>query len=135
MSSNTTGPKENSMKHRTRRAVISLTAGAALATAIIMGDAASAQARRPHTFKICAYGNYAAYAEIPQQRTSTVIAHTGQCVQITTPASTTYAKVWGFWNTHPQDRFYVGTAHFKGADGYTGGANGTTGAPTLVNFN
>jgi hypothetical protein len=48
---------------------VAVAAGAAslLAGALVVGTASSASAAVPYTFKVCAYGNYAAYGEIPQQ--------------------------------------------------------------------
>ena len=126
------------MKHPTRRTLATLTsllASAALVTGVV-ASATPAQARQPHTLKLCGKGNYATYAEIPQQGgVATVIAFPNTCTQIYSADGTTYAKVWGIWNTHPQDRFYVGTVHFDGAAGWTGGSGGTTTSPHLVDLN
>jgi hypothetical protein len=109
-------------------------AAVAVAGCGIAASAVPASAAVPHTFKICAYGNYTAYGVIPQQGASTLLASPGQCQQVPLASGSTYANVYGLWNTHPQDSFYVGTAHFSAGTGWTGGAEGTTTAPTLVNF-
>jgi|SRR5580700_2620812 hypothetical protein len=116
---------------------IALTAGVVtLATgAAIAGTAVSASAAVAHTFKICAYGNYTAYGEVPQQGGfSTELASPGQCKYIPLENGSTYAKVWGLYNTHPNVQFYVGTAHFSASTGWSGAAEGTTTSPWLRNF-
>ncbi|MGW4995934.1 hypothetical protein ACWEQ3_51905 [Streptomyces mirabilis] len=114
-----------------------LTAGAVtlLAGAAVTLSAGSASAHVPGTFKVCAKGNYTAYADIPQQGgIATYEIFPGQCQQIPIADGSTYGDVWGFYNTHPDQKFYVGTAHFNAATGWTGGAEGTTTNPYLVNF-
>jgi hypothetical protein len=109
---------------------IVLLTGAAVAAA-----AGSASAAVPHTFKVCAYGNYTAYADIPQQGgLATYVITPGQCQQIPISSGSTYGDVWGYYNNAPQTRFYVGTAALNSSTGWTGGAEGTTTNPTLVNF-
>ncbi|MFF5408444.1 hypothetical protein ACFY8K_37035 [Streptomyces misionensis] len=55
----------------------------------------------------------------------------GACVTVPVDSSTSYAKVWGYWNTAPTEKFYVGTGHFNGADGGFGYAEGATTDPYL----
>jgi hypothetical protein len=106
-----------------------------LAGAAVAGTAGTASAAVPHTFKVCAYGNYYAYADIPQQGGfATYVINPGQCQQIPIAAGSTYGNVWGFYNTHPDQKFYVGTAGFNSTTGWTGAAEGTTTSPYLVNF-
>ena len=110
-------------------------AAVAVAGCGIAVSAVPASAAVPHTFKICAYGNYTAYGVVPQQGgRSTQLASPGQCQQISLANGSTYADVYGLWNTHPEDSFYVGTAHFSAGTGWTGGTEGTTTAPALANF-
>jgi hypothetical protein len=117
---------------------VALTAGAVtlVTGAAIAGTAVSASAAVPHTFKICAYGNYTAVGQVPQQGgEETYLAYPGQCQSIGLSDGTTYAKVWGFYNTHPDVQFYVGTAHFSASKGWSGAAEGPTTSPWLRNFN
>jgi hypothetical protein len=110
-------------------------AAAAVAGCGIAASAVPASAAVPHTFKLCAYGNYTAYGQIPQQgNVTTLLVTPGNCQSISLAGGTTYAKVYGLWNTHPQDSFYVGTAHFSADTGWSGSAEGTTTSPYLRNF-
>jgi hypothetical protein len=114
----------------TAAAAVTLLAGAAVAA-----TSGSASAAVPYTFKVCAYGNYTAYADIPQQGDfATELIAPGQCKQIPIASGSTYGNVWGYYNTNPGQRFYVGTATFGASTGWTGGAEGTTTSPYLVNF-
>jgi hypothetical protein len=120
---------------KVKRFAVAAGAASLLAGAAVAVTAGSAEAAVPHTFKVCAYGNYTAQADIPQQGGfSTYLIQPGQCQQIPIVAGSTYGNVWGFYNTHPDQRFYVGTATFNSATGWTGGAEGTTTSPYLVNF-
>ncbi|MEV0406002.1 hypothetical protein [Actinoallomurus sp. NPDC050550] len=121
-------------KNVSNRARIAVTA-VAMAGAGIAVSAVPASAAVSNTFKICAKGNYAAYGVIPQQGyAATFLAYPGTCRSIGLGGGTTYAKVYGVYNTHPDVSFYVGTAHFSASTGWTGGAEGTTTSPYLVNF-
>jgi hypothetical protein len=120
---------------KVKRAAVAVGAASLLAGAAVAVTAGSAEAAVPNTFKVCADGNYSAQADIPQQGSrSTLVINPGQCRQIPIVSGITYGNVWGFYNTHPDQRFYVGTATFNPSTGWTGGAEGTTTSPTLVNF-
>jgi hypothetical protein len=115
---------------------VSLAAGAVILVtgAAIAGTAASASAAA-HTFKICAYGNYTAYAAIPQQGgIATRLASPGHCQSIGINKGTTYAKVWGRHNSGSHAKFYVGEAHFSASKGWSGAADGTTTRHSLHKF-
>ncbi|MEU3519931.1 hypothetical protein ABZ770_32450 [Streptomyces sp. NPDC006654] len=120
---------------KVKRAAVTAGAATLLAGAAVAGSAGSASAAVPHTFKVCAYGNYSAYADIPQQNgLATFVIAPGRCEQIPIADGSTYGNVWGLWNNNPSERFYVGTATFDAATGWTGAAEGSTTSPTLVNF-
>ncbi|MDX2709182.1 hypothetical protein PV350_41035 [Streptomyces sp. PA03-6a] len=120
---------------KAKKAAIAAGTAFLLAGAVVVGTAGSAAAAVPYTFKVCAYGNYTAYGEIPQQGGySTYLVSPGQCQKITINSGSTYGKVWGLYNTHPNDRFYVGTANFTASKGWSGSAEGTTTSPWLRNF-
>ncbi|MFE6894618.1 hypothetical protein [Streptomyces sp. NPDC057694] len=105
-----------------------------LAGAAVAGTTASASAAVPHTFKVCAYGNYSAMADIPQQGgLATFVIKPGKCEEIPIADGSTYGNVWGFYNVSGE-KFYVGTAGFNAATGWTGGAKGSTTSPYLENF-
>ena len=118
-----------------KKAAVAAGSVALVAGAVVAGTAGTASAAVPHTFKVCAYGNYAAQAELPQQGgLSTYVISPGQCQQLPIADGSTYGKVWGYYNNNPDVRFYVGTAHFNSSTGWTGGAEGTTTSPYLVDF-
>ncbi|WP_333771536.1 hypothetical protein [Streptomyces sp. IBSBF 2435] len=120
---------------RVKQVAVAAGAITLLAGVVVAGTARSASAAVPHTFKVCAYGNYTAQADIPQQGGfATYLIFPGQCQQIPIAEGSTYGDVWGFYNTNPDQKFYVGTAGFNSATGWTGGAEGTTTSPYLVNF-
>jgi hypothetical protein len=109
---------------------VTLVTGAAIA-----GTAVSASAAIAQTFKICAYGNYAVQGEIPQQEgRATFKAYPGHCRSIELLKGDTYAKVWGFYNTHNNVRFSVGIAHFSASKGWSGAAEGKTTSHSLHKF-
>jgi hypothetical protein len=114
-----------------------LAAGAVtLATgAAVAGTAAAASAATPHKLKICAYGNYAAYAEIPQQGgAASFLAFPGHCESIGLVNGTSSAKIYGLYNSGNYAKFYVGTAHFSASKGWFGAAEGKTTSHYLRKF-
>ncbi|MFF5536240.1 hypothetical protein ACFY71_27800 [Streptomyces cinerochromogenes] len=118
-----------------RRASLAVAAVSCLTGAVLAGTAGPASAATAHTFKVCAYGNYTAYATIPQQGDiATTLIAPGTCGQLPLASGSTYGKVWGVYNTHPDKSFYVGTAHFTASKGWTGAAKGSTTGPYLVNL-
>ncbi|MGW0792715.1 hypothetical protein ACWD04_31985 [Streptomyces sp. NPDC002911] len=109
-----------------------VTAGA---VGLVAMTAGSASAAVPNTFKVCAYGNYTAVGELPQQGGfSTYLIRPGTCEQIPLASGTTYGKVYGFYNNNPSVKFYVGTANFTASKGWSGSAEGSTTSPWLRNF-
>ncbi|MFB0619411.1 hypothetical protein [Streptomyces sp. AGS-58] len=118
-----------------RRACLAIGAVSCMTGAVLAGTAGPASAATAHTFKVCAYGNYTAYATIPQQGDiSTVLIAPGKCGQLPIVSGSTYGKVWGVYNTNPDKSFYVGTAHFTASKGWTGAAKGTASSRYLVNL-
>ncbi|WP_225826408.1 hypothetical protein [Streptomyces naphthomycinicus] len=118
-----------------RRASLAVGAVSCLTGAVLAGTAGPASAATAHTFKVCASGNYTAYATLPQQGDiSTVLIPPGKCGQLPLSSGSTYGKVWGVYNTNPGKSFYVGTAHFTASKGWTGAAKGTTASHYLVNL-
>ncbi|MFF5858375.1 hypothetical protein ACFY8B_22545 [Streptomyces sp. NPDC012751] len=118
-----------------RKASLAIGAVSCLAGAVLAGTAGPASAATAHTFKVCAYGNYTAYATLPQQGgISTVLIAPGKCEQLPLSSGSTYGKVYGVYNTNPGKSFYVGTAHFNSSTGWTGAAKGTTTSPYLANL-
>jgi hypothetical protein len=114
------------------KTALAIGAVASLTAVAVAGTAGSASAATSHTLKVCASGNYTAYAEIPQQGgiTTTLIAP-GKCGQLSLSNGTTYAKVRGLKNNNPNKEFYVGTAHFSASKGWSGAAKGTSANPSL----
>lgn len=124
-----------SVVSKVKKAAVAAGVVSSLAGALLAGTAGSAAAAVPNTFKVCAYGNYTAVGEIPQQgNVRTILIRPGQCAQIPLAGGTTYGNVYGFYNTHPDVQFYVGTASFNSWTGWSGSAEGTTTSPTLRNF-
>jgi guanyl-specific ribonuclease Sa len=120
---------------KVKRAAVAVGAASLLAGAAVAVTAGSAEAAVPHTFKVCADGGYTIQIDLPQENDFGTTAITaGECGQLSLASGITYGNVWGFYNTHPDQRFYVGTATFNSSTGWTGGAEGTTTSPTLVNF-
>jgi hypothetical protein len=109
---------------------VTLVTGAAIA-----GTAVSASAAVPHKFKLCAYGNYEAFGIVEPSDLQTVDIPSGECASVPIGDGSTYAKVWGKYNTNHKVHFYVGTAHFSESKGWSGAAQGTTTNPSLRDFN
>ncbi|MGW0925154.1 hypothetical protein ACWD3J_39895 [Streptomyces sp. NPDC002755] len=123
-----------SVKTKVKKAAGAAAATSLLTVGMLAGTAGSAAAAS-NTVTVCAYGNYTIYATVPQQGyAATTLIYPGQCGSIGVADSTYYANVWGLYNTHPDVRFYVGTAHFSGSAGWFGHASGTTTAPELINL-
>ncbi|MGW7674591.1 hypothetical protein ACWGJX_47525 [Streptomyces sp. NPDC054775] len=87
----------------------------------------------PNTVQFCADGNYRAEFQLPQQGT-TVEVPQGSCSGIIhLGSSTTYAKVYGFWNTHPDQKFWVDQAQgLRDSDTVDVVAAGVTTQPVLL---
>ncbi|GGS99997.1 hypothetical protein [Streptomyces cinerochromogenes] len=118
-----------------RKASLAIGAVSCLTGAVLAGTAGPASAATAHTFKVCAYGNYTAYATLPQQGgISTTLISPGTCGQLPLVSGSTYGKVYGVYNTNPDKSFYVGTAHFTASKGWTGAAKGTTTNHYLVDL-
>jgi hypothetical protein len=113
---------------------VTLAAGAVtLATgAAIAGTAAAASAATPHTLKICAYGNYFAFAHLPNGHE--VGAVPGHCRSISLGNEVRSATIWGIYNSGNHAKFYVGTAHFSASKGWSGAAEGKTTSHYLRKF-
>jgi hypothetical protein len=114
---------------------IALAAGAVtLATgAAIAGTAAAASAAAPHKLKICAYGNYWAFAQLPGGRES-FLAAPGHCASIGLVSGVSSAKIYGLYNSGNHAKFSVGTAHFSASKGWSGAAEGKTTSHFLRQF-
>lgn len=117
---------------RTLRGLAVAGVTAAVATGLSVSSAAADTAGE---FKVCAYGNYAAYVEIPQQGgAESFIAFQGECQELGIASGTTYGNVYGIWNTHPDQSFLIATVGLNPSTGYTAGAEGTTTSPYIVHF-
>jgi hypothetical protein len=114
---------------------ITLAAGAVtLATgAAIAGTAGAASAATPHTLKICAYGNYWAFAQLPGGREGFPAAP-GHCKSIGVGSGISSAEIYGLYNSGNHGKFYVGTAHFSASKGWSGAAEGKTTSHSLLKF-
>jgi hypothetical protein len=118
-----------------RRSLRGLAVAGALAGVAIGLSVGSAAADTAGEFKVCAYGNYAAYVQIPQQGDiESFIAFPGTREEIGITPGTTYGNVYGIWNTNPDQSFYIGSVGLDSSTGYTVGAEGTTTSPYLVHF-
>jgi hypothetical protein len=104
-------------------AAIAASAGVASASTIPTGEV-----------QICAQGNYAAYIEFPDlnDSTSTVVPQ-GQCwISPVHSDGWEPIDVYGIWNTHPGQSFYIGTEWYDEAVSGIGiGAEGTSTSPYL----
>jgi hypothetical protein len=115
-----------SMRRRTLRGLAVAGALTSVAIGLSVGSAAADTAGE---FKVCAYGDYAAYVDIPQQGGfSSYIAFPGTCEEIPIASGTTYGNVYGIWNTNPNS-FYIATVGLSASTGYTVAAEGTTASP------
>jgi hypothetical protein len=114
---------------------VALAAGAVtlLTGAAIAGTAGAASAAAPHTLKICAYGNYKAFAQLSGGWQSLVESR-GQCESISLANGTSSAKIYGLYNSGNHAKFYVGTAHFSASKGWSGAAEGKTTSRHLRKF-
>lgn len=147
---------------RARKAALAAGAVTVMASAAVTLSAASASAHVPQTFKVCAKGNYSAYAEalsVPMEHLSSgtrsgspahpvqppvehpgspagpALIHPGKCLVLRVSGDINFT-VRGVYNNNHSQSFYVGTAHVKAATGWTGAAEGRTGAKNswLVDF-
>lgn len=119
-------------RRRTLRAIAVAGAMTGVAVGVSVG---SADADVAGQFKVCAYGNYAAYVQIPQQGgIQSFIAPQGTCTEVSIAPGTTYGNVYGIWNTDPDQSFYIGTVGLDAGTGYTAAAEGTTTSPYLVHL-
>ncbi|MFJ2478587.1 hypothetical protein ACIOWI_37755 [Streptomyces sp. NPDC087659] len=90
----------------------------------------SAPASAAATYEICAFGKYDIWFELPQQGAKNRVER-GACATVPLKSSTSYAKIWGYWNNAPTQKFWVGTGHFNGSAGGFAYAQGTTTSPYL----
>jgi hypothetical protein len=86
-------------------------AGMVIATpGTALADIASGQ------FELCANGNYTAGVQFPQHHTSTVEIPAGTCLTVNVPNGGAQAvDIIGFFNTHPDQSFFVGETETTGA--------------------
>ena len=119
-----------------KRAAVAATAAGVLSGVVIAGTAAAASASTipGGTVQICAQGNYTAYIVFPYRGgfASTLVPR-GQCwINYMGGNSWEPIKVYGVWNTHPDQSFYIGTEWYDGAVSGIGiGAEGSTTSPYL----
>jgi hypothetical protein len=70
----------------------------------------------PGQLELCANGNYTADAQFPQANTSTVEIPAGTCLTVGVPGGGAQAvDIFGFFNTHPDQSFFVGETETTGA--------------------
>jgi hypothetical protein len=117
-------------------AVAALGTAGALSGAVIVGGTAAASASTipgGHV-QICAQGNYTAYIVFPYRGGfSSTLVPQGQCWwDYMGGNSWEPINVYGIWNTHPDQSFYIGTEWYDGAVSGIGiGAEGVTTSPYL----
>jgi hypothetical protein len=119
-----------------KRAAIAVGATSLISGIAIAGTAAAASASTIGVgqVQICAQGNYAAYIVFPRRGgyTSTIVPQ-GQCwIKTMGGVKSEPIEVYGVWNTHPDQSFYIGTEWYDGADSGIGiGAEGVSTSPYL----
>jgi hypothetical protein len=117
-------------------AAVALSTAGALSGAAIVGGTASASASTipgGHV-QICAQGNYTAYIVFPDRGgLSSTLVPQGHCWwDYMGGNSWEPINVYGVWNTHPDQSFYIGTEWYDGAVSGIGiGAEGVTTSPWL----
>ena len=118
-----------------RRVAIALAASGAVSGAVLGATMASASASTipRHHVKVCAQGNYTAYAKFPSSLGGfeTTLINPGNCWHSKVRLLSGHGgrkpiKVHGVWKTNPDRSFYVGTAHYNPKRSGLGiGAEGT----------
>jgi hypothetical protein len=123
-----------------KRALIALAAGGAVSGAVLGASitAASASTIPYQHVEICAQGNYTAEAYFSTGLGNfwTTLIPPNTCWYENVPdAGGTGAQpisVYGFWNTHPNENFYIGTEYYNPYSSGLGiGAEGVTTSPYL----
>ncbi|MGW7673248.1 hypothetical protein ACWGJX_40080 [Streptomyces sp. NPDC054775] len=111
--------------------VLALTTLSGTASAATLGTSSGGWA--PNTVELCAFGNYRAEIQLPQQGT-TVDVPQGSCSgEIHLGAGTTVANIYGFWNTHPDQKFWVGQVNnLRAISTVEISAGGATTSPTVT---
>lgn len=112
-------------------AVLSVAAFSGTAFAAGQGTGPGGQ-YAPNSVEICAFGNYRAEIQLPQQGTTVDVAE-GSCSGVIHLGSgTSYANVYGFWNTHPDQKFWVGSVgNIRAIGTVEVAAGGVTTAPAI----
>ncbi|WP_034087615.1 hypothetical protein [Streptacidiphilus albus] len=122
-----------SVMSKLKRAALATGTATLLAGTAVLATSGMASAATPHVFKLCAKGNYTAFASIPQQGGfATVLITPGHCQSLPVLSTTTYGDVWGLYNTGHHAKFLVGQVHFKAGAGWSGAAEGKTNSAHLV---
>ncbi|MFJ3763077.1 hypothetical protein [Streptomyces sp. NPDC090080] len=123
-----------------RKVGIPIAVASTLATTGILATATTASADVQKTLKLCAWGNYATFAEPSDGKgnmdfTQTVPAGAG-CVTYGLPANDwVTVQIWGLWNNNPSQKFKVGNSFsFSSNNGWSGAAKGSTTAPYWIHF-
>jgi hypothetical protein len=128
--------KSRRYEHFSQVRKVTLAAGAVtlVTGAAIAGTAISASAAIPHTFKICAWGDYYAFA-FSEPQTGEVLVAPGHCASFSLGRSTTSAIVTGRKSSNLSEAFKLGTVHFKASKGWSGAAEGSNSHHWLRDFN
>jgi hypothetical protein len=121
---------------RLKRIVAAVSTVGVLSGVVIAASAGVASASTIPTGRVqlCAQGNYAAYLQFPDRGgLESALVPQGQCWdQYMGGNSWEPIKVYGVWNTNPNQSFYIGTEWYDGAVSGIGiGAEGVTTAPCL----
>ena len=121
---------------RLKRMAVAVGTAGVLSTAVITASAGAASASTiPNgQVQLCSQGNYTVYMEFPNRGglESTTVPQ-GQCWQHYMGGNSWEPiKVYGIWNSHPDQSFYIGIEWYDGAVSGIGiGAEGSTTNPYL----
>jgi hypothetical protein len=106
-------------------------------TVIAAGAGAASASTIPKGYvQLCAQGNYVAYVKFPSRELQSFTVKPGHCwKEYMGGRSSESIKVYGIWNTHPGQSFYIGTKKYDGAVSGIGiGAEGITTKPHLYTW-
>jgi hypothetical protein len=110
----------------------------ALSGTIITASAEAAPASSIHKgyVQLCAQGNYSAFITFPKRELQSFTVKPGDCWKTLMGArGKETIKVYGYWNSHPNQSFYIGTENFSGGVSGIGiGAEGVTTKPYLYTW-
>jgi hypothetical protein len=126
-----------------KRALVALAASGAVSGAVLGASITGASASTiPYQHvEICAQGNYTAQAYFSTGLGNfwTTLIPAGTCWYEDVPGAGGTGwqaiEIYGFWNTHPNQNFYIGTEFYNPASSGIGiGAEGVTTSPYLLTW-